>query len=101
MMFDRKKAAGMILSKMKEGGKMSEGGEVAPEEMVDHDFAGLHAAAQDMMGAIHNKSAIDLHKALHSYLDLRKQLEPGEGPDNSPSMNEEGSEAGAQYKYNR
>lgn len=102
MMFDKKKAAHMILSKKgKEAPIAAEGMfEGGPVGQDSEDHGEMHIAAQDMMSAIHNKSPLDLHKALHSYLELRKQLEPGEGPDNSPSDNEAGTEAGAQYKYN-
>jgi hypothetical protein len=33
-----------------------------------------------------------MHKALSSYLELHKQLQPGEEPDNKPSENEKGVE---------
>lgn len=100
MLFDKHKAAQIILSKKDSSGKESSSPQ-KPEEAVDHDFQGLHIAAQDMIHALHNKSPQDLHKALHSYLELRTQLEPGEKPDDKSSSNEKGSEDGAQYSYNR
>lgn len=89
MMFDKKKAAQMILGKHPEPQKLSEGGAV---ENVDHDFAGLHACMEDMVDAISRKSPEDMHKALSSYLELHKQLQPGEEPSNSSSENEKASE---------
>ncbi len=91
-MFDKKKAATLILGKMKHGEepqKLAEGGAV---ENVDHDFAGLHACMEDMVDAISRKHPGDMHKALSSYLELHKQLQPGEEPDNKPSENEKGVE---------
>jgi hypothetical protein len=101
MLFDKKKAASLILSKMHKDGHSEEkeqhyahGGAV---ENVEHDFHGLHMAAQEMVDAIHNKSPQDVHKALSSYLELHKQLQPGEKPDDEASENEHATEAGHQY----
>lgn len=75
MMFDKKKAATMILGKMHDAPhKMSEGG-VA--ENTDHDFAGLHACMEDLSDAISRQHPQDMHKALSSYLELHKQIQPG------------------------
>jgi len=103
MLFDKKKAAGIILSKMHPDGHsedkqhFAQGGAV---ENVDHDFEGLHAAAQEMMDAIHNKSPMDVHKALSSYLELHKQLQPGEKAEDGYDADEKGEES-AQMKYNK
>lgn len=105
MLFDKKKAASIILGKMHKDGSSeheekpgyAQGGAV---ENVDHDFEGLHAAAQEMVDAIHNKSPLDVHKALSSYLELHKQLQPGQEPDDKPSENEMGQES-SQMKYNK
>lgn len=97
MMFDKKKAATMILSK--HGGhepqKLAEGGAV---ENVDHDFAGLHACMEDMADAISRKHPQDMHKALSSYLELHKQIQPGDDePSDEPSENEKGKERGSMF----
>jgi len=73
---DKKKMAGNILAKLREPDKHVEG--MKPEAEVDHAFAGLHAAAEEMIGAIHNKSPHDLHKALRSFLDQHEAMKPGE-----------------------
>jgi hypothetical protein len=75
MLFDRKKAAGVILQ------KMSEGGEVAPAADEQEGADPLHMAAEDMIAAIHNKSPQDFHKALGSYLDMRPQDDQPEEPE--------------------
>ena len=90
MMFDKKKAAQIITAKLSEPEKYSQGGAV---ENVDHSFHGLHAAAEEMINAIHNKNPHDLHKSLRSFLDLHTQAEPADQPDGSEiTENEEAKE---------
>lgn len=91
MMFDKKKAAQLILQKHSGHApqKLAEGGAV---ENVDHDFAGLHACMEDMVDAISRKHPEDMHKALSSYLELHKQLQPGEEPHDEASENEKAVE---------
>jgi hypothetical protein len=106
MLFDKKKAAGIILGKMHKDGTseheekphFAEGGAV---ENVDHDFEGLHAAAQELTDAVHSKSAMDVHKALSSYLELHKQLQPGDPADGGPPDAEPQAYESAQMKYNK
>lgn len=77
MLFDKKKAAGLILQKMNQGGMV----EVANEADVEEGTNPLHMASEDMIAAIHNKSPIDFHKALSSYLDLHPQDDQPEEAD--------------------
>lgn len=86
-MFDKKKAASIILS------KHGKDAEVKPEAAVDHAFDGLHAAAEDIISAIQNKSPQDMHKALRSFIELHGQEEPSDKPDGSePVHNEKAKE---------
>lgn len=75
-MFDKKKIAGIITSKLETPEQHSE--PMTAEASFGEDDVGLQAAAEDMMSAFHNKSPIDLHKALQSYLTLHEQAEDDE-----------------------
>lgn len=101
MMFDdKKKAANVILSRMKKDGSESHS-EMKPEAQVDHAFQGLHAAAEDMINAIHSKSPDDLHKSLRSFLeqhqDMGNEGSKDESPDNKPASNEKAKEGNPQF----
>lgn len=84
MIFDGKKAASQILKGMeKEEPSMPGEGPSGrdPESQVDDDFAGLHIASQEMIDAIHNRSPMDFHKALRSYLVQHQDQEPASDED--------------------
>lgn len=66
---DKKKAVGIILSRMNPEGKMAEGGVVKNEAGIDPQDAALHAHASDMMSAIHNKSPGDLVRAMKNFME--------------------------------
>lgn len=68
---DKKSVSALILSKMKPDA------EVANEE-VDPKMEGLKASAEDIIGAIQSKSAVDLVSALNSYFDQKEQEEDAE-----------------------
>lgn len=63
---DAKKAATVILGKI---GKPSLGPAVKPEEMTDPKEEGLKTAAEDVLTAIHEKSAAGLMTALRAFFD--------------------------------
>ena len=100
---DKKKAANVILSRMHKDGHES-GGEIKPEHAVDQAFEGLHVASQDMINAIHSKSAMDFHKALSSYLEQHKghgesgdEGSKDDSPSDKASDNEKGREGDPQF----
>lgn len=78
---DRKKAIGVILSKMKPDGSQVEGGEMKNEEHIDEHEQALHSHAEDILSALHNKSAADLAKALNNFLEEHDMHEQEESPE--------------------
>lgn len=68
MIPDRKKAVGVIISRMKPDGAMHEGGEVKNEEQVDPNMEAFHSHAQSIMSAIHNKSPGEFVSAMKNFL---------------------------------
>jgi hypothetical protein len=100
---DKKKAANVILSRIHKDGHESSG-EMKPEHAVDQAFEGLHVASQDMINAIHSKSAMDFHKALSSYLEQHKghgesgeEASKDDSPDGKASEDERASEGNPQF----
>lgn len=74
MMFDKKQAMQTIMRKRKEGGGPIEAGPVPmkPQHMKDEEGMpdAKHSAAQDMIGAFHEKDAGKLMEALGNFMDL-------------------------------
>lgn len=64
---DHKKAAGMILAKLKDGA-IRPGPEVKAEAQSDPHEQGLHAIAEDMMMAMHEKSAQGIVQAMKAFM---------------------------------
>lgn len=75
MIPDKKKAATIILAKLRSPEKSQE---VKPEAELDPKAEGLKAAAEDAMQAIKDGSAHDLMVALRSFYD---QCEASEQPE--------------------
>lgn len=69
MIPDKKKAMGVILSRYKPDGTMSEGGEVKNEVEMDVKNSALHSHAADMITAIHNKSPSEFVSAMNNFLE--------------------------------
>lgn len=64
---DHKKAAGMILAKMRDG-EIRPGPEKKPEMATDPHEQSLNAIAEDMMQAFHEKSASGLSGAMKAFI---------------------------------
>ena len=62
-----KKAASMIVHKRDGKGNLSEA-PMKPEHAVDQRDEHFHAIAEDLLSALHNKSAADAHSALKAYI---------------------------------
>lgn len=72
---DHKKIVTTIMGKRKPGGVRSmHPTEVIPEieQSEPGETDGLHAAAEDILGAHHSKSAAHLKQALSNFIDLHK-----------------------------
>lgn len=70
---DHKKIVTTIMGKRKPGGaRVMDQTEVKPEIQKDEpgETDGLHAAAEDILGAHHSKSADHLKQALSNFIDL-------------------------------
>lgn len=65
---DKKKAATVIVSHMKDGG-MVDGPGLLPEEELDAPMAALKSTAEEIMSAINGASAHDLTVALKSFFE--------------------------------
>lgn len=78
---DRKKAVGLIISKMKPDGTHENGAEVKNEEEIDEHDSALQAHAEDIINALHNKSASDLARALNNFLEEHDMHEESESPE--------------------
>lgn len=73
MLFDQKKAITTMMARRKSNGDRSMGpAPMKPEIMKDADgeMDGRHAAAQDMMGAMHEKSPAKLMEAMANFIDI-------------------------------
>lgn len=66
---DTKKAATVILSKMKSDGTSADT-EVKPEENMDDSMEGYTAAAEDILHAVETKSVQGLATALKSFFEM-------------------------------
>lgn len=84
---ERKKAAGVILSKYKPDGSYADGGTVKSEEQVMPDMAAFHAHAESILSAVHNKSPGELVQAMKNFLaehEAHSDKEDEEPSDYSP-----------------
>jgi hypothetical protein len=78
---DKKKAVGIIISKMKPDGSFSEGGEAMQnEEEMDSDMEAKKSIAADIIEAMHSKSAHDLMVALEAFFEECDREPHEEGP---------------------
>lgn len=87
MIPDRKKAVGLIISKMHPDNKMSDGGEVKNEVEMDVKDSALHEHAKDIFSAIHNKSPHEFVQAMKNFMEehqLHQDKEGEEPSDYSP-----------------
>lgn len=84
MMWDRKKQIGTLIQKRREGGGPVEisASPIKNEIVKDEDGMpdGRHLAAQDMIGALHEKSADRLMEALANFMDLHLAQPAKEDP---------------------
>lgn len=77
---DKKKVATMIVAKMSPKGEVGPESEQKPEEEIG-DESGLHAAAEDVLSAIQNKSAADLKSSLKAFFEMVDVDEVEEAPE--------------------
>lgn len=76
---DKKKLATIILSKMRPDGS-ADSQDVKPEKQMDEKNEGLHAACEDILQAINDKSPGDLLVALKAFFDMAdEQADEAEG----------------------
>lgn len=65
----KKKAFGIMISKMHKDGKMDEGPAMKNEVELDVKDSALHSHAEDMISAFHNKSPSELVSAMKNFLE--------------------------------
>lgn len=80
MFWDEKKNITTIMSKRKPDGEKISAAPMKVEVVKDEDgkVDGRHEAAQDILAAIHEKSADKLNQALQNHYDLHASLKSDE-----------------------
>lgn len=80
MFFDEKKALTTIISKRKSDGEKVSAAPMKTEEVKSEDGKEdpRHLAAQDILSAIHEKSADKLNQALQNHHDLHSSMKSDE-----------------------
>lgn len=76
----KKKAVGIIISKMKDGGAMEDSAPMKNEEEMDENMEAKKSIAEDIMTAMHNKSSHDLMVALEAFFQECDREPHEEGP---------------------